>query len=77
MVQIHKALPSKHQNQANHRLLIEELYQNDEEIKSNSKCSLVKLNEWDPKIKKLFRNVPSYGGCMKNEPLTYIKNYIL
>jgi hypothetical protein len=73
-----KTTPARFQSvHHNHRSLIEEFYQQDEEIKSNSKCNLVNLNEWDPKIKNLFRNVPRYSSCMKHEPLTYIKSDVL
>lgn len=35
-------------------------------------CKIDKLNEWDPKIKNLFANIPRYNKCVNHEPLTYI-----
>jgi len=37
-------------------------------------CFLKTLDEWDPKIKNLFKKLPIYDKCKKNAPFTFIKN---
>ena len=39
-----------------------------------SECFLKDLDEWDPKIKNLFKKLPVYGNCEKNVPFTFVKN---
>ena len=40
----------------------------------NQECLIPTLNEWDPKIKDMFKKVPAYSDCAKSEPFTYVIN---
>ena len=45
-----------------------------DELNSNYDCFIRILNEWDNKIKPLFKKIPVYSHCKKNQPFTYIAN---
>ena len=52
----------------------EQIIQLHNNLNPKADCSIRSLNEWDPKIKYLFKNVSVYGHCKKNPPFTYLKN---
>ncbi|CAF0896984.1 unnamed protein product, partial [Brachionus calyciflorus] len=39
---------------------------------NESACIIDTLNEWDPKIKNLFKITKPYDKCVKDEPLSYV-----
>ena len=45
-----------------------------ETLQLNQACLVPNLNEWDPKIKNMFKNLPIYSNCTKSEPFTYVIN---